>query len=137
MTTLGTFNPERTVGPVARHRSAGRWLTSARYIVGWESDGIIKVGSTMFGRARYGKFLSRGAEIVDLAYYPELIDSLHAETWLLRRLGREFPAAFSDREEAMEHLPLGGGWTECFAVPACDWPTVVQMAHERGVTCPT
>lgn len=131
MPTIGTFNPDRTNGEVIRHRSAGRWLVSARYVVGWESDGIIKVGSTMFGRARYGKFLSRGAQTVDVAYYPELMDSLHAEVWLLGRLSREFPPAFTGREEALPYLPSGGGWTECFAIPVCDWPAVVQMAHER------
>ena len=132
MRTTGRVNPNRVGSPV-RHQSAGRWLTSSRYIVGWETEGIVKVGSTILGRTRYGAFLSRGARLIEVAYYAELMDSLDAEVWLQRRLAEEFPPAFTNRTEADPFLPNGGGWTECFAIPAFVWPRVLDIANEKAV----
>lgn len=129
---IGHYNPERTIGPPVRHLSRGGWLVATRYVVGWPDAGIVKVGSSIHGRARYGKFLSRGAEVVDIAQYPELMDSLHAEYWLMDRLDKEYSCAFKDRSEAVEILPQGAGWTECYAVPKADWAHVIELANERS-----
>lgn len=130
MTRVGTFNPVPVIGDPPRQMSAGRWLTSTRYLVGWPEVGVVKVGSTMQGRRRYGVFLSRGAQILDLSHYERLMDSLHAEYWLMHQLGLEYPSAFRCRYDAVDFMPKGAGWTECFAIGTSQWERVIELAHE-------
>ena len=42
---------------------------------------------------------------------------------------QRWPYAFACRHEAAEHLPNGGGWTECFRVPIEERPQLLALAE--------
>jgi hypothetical protein len=100
-----------------------------RYVVGWP-DGIIKVGETWLGKRRWGKFISTGGIMLDLAFYQDLGDSLRAETWLERQVRKEFRRAFMTKEDSVPYLGRSGcGWSECYAVPQERWPNIIEIAR--------
>lgn len=110
----------------ASYYSAGQWYTPQRYVIGWRDHDVIKVGYTSIGRRRYGRFLTRGGELLDLH---TSTDALDAERHLQQALARYWPAAFGDSTEAVPLLgPRGSGWLECYRIPAADWPRVIAYA---------
>lgn len=124
---LRDWNPPRSEGPVP-HVSAGKILVPQRYVVGWP-EGIIKIGSTSDGMKRWGPLLARGAVMIDLAFYPRLIEALEAEVWLLAQVRQRYERAFATKEEAKEHLGMRGtGYSECFLVPTAAWPDLSRLA---------
>lgn len=124
---LRDWNPPRTQGPVL-HLSAGRYLVPQRYVVGWP-EGIIKIGSTLDGKRRWGPFLARGALMIDLAFYERLLEALEAEVWLGKQLRGNYQQAFRQREDAKDYLGNnGGGYTECFRVPTVEWAEIARLA---------
>lgn len=99
-----------------------------RYVVGWPELGIIKVGSTSNGRRRWGTFLARGAQIIDLACYECAVS---AEVGLHEAMGARYPKAFSHSGEAKNILGNGGGgFMECYSVPVSEWSNVARLALE-------
>ena len=118
-------DPQQTPVPTP-HLSRGRRLIPERYVIGWP-DGIIKVGSTWFGRTRWGRFTSTGGTLVARNYYPHLGDSIEAERWLQDELAKDYPLAFRDAADAHPYLG-GSGWLECYRVPVCDWPKIEKLA---------
>jgi len=72
---------------------------------------------------------SRGAELIDLAYYPNIYDDVRGEVWLQQAVGAIWPAAFRYKDDAR---PLMGsntdGWTEFYAIPVADWPELRRLA---------
>lgn len=124
-----TRNPARTENPTP-HMSAGKLYTAQRYVVGWQ-DGIVKVGSTMTGRARWGIFLNRGARMLDLAQYQKLCDDLEAETWLHHQIAcMGYKKAFESVEQSTQYLgPRGRGYLECYRIPVEDWPKIIEIAR--------
>jgi hypothetical protein len=97
------------------------------YIVGW-TEGIVKVGCTANGRTRWGKFLSRGAVLLDLAYFSG-VDDMNAELWLQKQLGERYPQAFESKAESLPYLGDGCGYLECYRIPVSEWPALVQLAR--------
>lgn len=120
-------NPPRADGPMP-HLSAGRYLVPQRYVIGWP-DGVIKIGKTMHGRRRWGRFLSSGGTMLDLAYYEDIRDALRGEQWLDRQVHRKYRRAFRNRESAASHIGPSGGHSECYLVPPEDWPSIVELAR--------
>lgn len=110
--------------------SAGKLYTAQRYLVGWPG-GIVKVGSTMIGRARWGAFLNRGATMLDLAQYQNLCDDLVAETWLQEQIvGLGYSQAFEYKDDATEYLGARArGYLECYRIPVEDWPKIIEIAR--------
>lgn len=103
-------------------------LQSQRYVVGWPNLGVIKIGSTMNGRARWGTFLARGAALIDLACYD---CSTTAEAYLKSLIERDYAPAFQEKSEAKSILGnRGAGYLECYRVPVSDWHIVQRMALE-------
>lgn len=103
-------------------------LVPQRYVVGWW-EGVIKIGYTSNGRERWGKFLNRGADLLDLSYYPTVDHALEAELWLQEQVGASYPRAFSRRKDAATRLSNGGsGYLECYRVPASKWPELIELA---------
>lgn len=122
------WNPPRLFQP-APHLSAGRLLTPQRYVVGWV-DGVVKIGNTNHGQRRWGTFLARGGQMLDLAEYGELIHGLEAEQWLQAQINKKYRRAFTDRIQAAERLGnRGAGWYECYAIPTEDWPQLINLAR--------
>jgi hypothetical protein len=119
--------PKRLTEPY-QYRSAGKWYSSQMYVIGWP-DGIVKVGSTGNGRERWGKFLSRGGVMLDLAYFKDCGD-LHAETWLQEQLDGLYPRAFNAKHESLPYLGDGCGYMECYRIPRDEWELVVEIAGE-------
>ena len=118
------------------HYSAGRWLLSQTYVVGWPSIGVVKAGSTMAGRPRYGAFLSRGAVMLHLAAHPFGGD-LAVESSLHREMVARWPRAFSCKEDAAPHLGgRGGGYLECYSIPTQEWPALIDLVKEVSVENP-
>lgn len=120
----------KTVRLNDEHRiySAGRWLQPQRYVVGWPS-GIVKVGSTFNGRQRWGAFLSRGGELLDLASF---VDDTDAEVRLQTKLCELYPPAFTSKEQAVPFLgSRGAGYLECYRIPPDDWPSIQLLAREE------
>lgn len=120
------LKPKRLAEPV-RYRSAGKWYSPQMYVVGWP-DGIVKVGCTANGRTRWGKFLTRGAVLLDLAYFGG-IDDMNAELWLQDQLEARYPRAFKSKAESLPYLGDGCGYLECYRIPASEWPAVVELAR--------
>lgn len=118
------------------HYSAGRWLLSQAYVVGWPSIGVVKSGSTMTGRPRYGAFLSRGAQMLHLAAYPfggdlDIESRVHAE------MDARWPRAFDRREDAAPYLGAkGGGYLECYMVPLAEWGHLIELVKGVSVENP-
>lgn len=99
-----------------------------RYLVGWPSHDIVKVGVTSGYGKRWHRLTVRGAQVLDLAAYTNVID---AEERLQASLALMFPNAFNSCAEATHILgPGGSGYTECFDIPVEAWPTVVHIAQE-------
>lgn len=99
-----------------------------RYVVGWADLGIIKVGCTSNGRARWGPFLARGAVMIDLACYECAVD---AEVRLDKALREFYRPAFRNKQDAKEILGSGGaGYLECLSVPVSEWAHVARLALE-------
>lgn len=108
--------------------SSGRWLLPQRYVIGWRDHDLVKVGTTTLGRRRYGMFLARGGEVLDLRNYKSCGD-LDAELSLQSVLDDHWPRAFASRHEAAPFLGnKGSGWTECFRIPTHDWSRVLEHA---------
>lgn len=127
-TETGQFNPPRAAAPVP-HYSRGRNLYPQRYVVGW-ADGIVKIGETWNGRARWGPFLKRGGTMLDLAYYEDLGHGLHGEIWLQRQVAKTYQQAFETKAEAIPYMgPSGAGWLECFKIPPEKWPEIIELAR--------
>jgi hypothetical protein len=127
VTSLRNWNPSRSEYPVP-HLSAGRTLVPQRYVVGWP-DGIVKVGSTSAGKTRWGPFLARGAVMIDLAFYEQMLEQLEAEAWLRERIAARYPTAFNSRSEASEYLGnQGAGYLKCFRVPTVEWPALARLS---------
>ena len=127
--TLGpTSPPKRSPIPVP-HLSAGRYLISQRYTVGWPERGVVKIGCTWSTRRVRRFSRSRGAELIDLAHYPNIYDDVRSEVWLQQAVGATWPAAFRCKDDAR---PLMGsntdGWTEFYAIPVEDWPELRRLA---------
>ena len=120
--------PIRTRLP-APNLSAGRNLVAQRYVVGWP-EGIVKTGETWHGRQRWGTFLARGATMVNVAYYANLIDSVRSETRLYEALSERYRPAFTQRIDAIPYLGgQGAGWKECLAISKDDWDLLDDMAR--------
>lgn len=110
------------------HYSSGRWYLPQRYVIGWPAHDIVKVGTTSSGRRRYGAFLTRGGELLDLRNYRGT-EYLDAERALQATLGTHWTLAFAHRDEAVPFLGhRGSGWLECYRIPAADWPRVIAYA---------
>ena len=109
--------------------SAGKHLIPQRYVVAWP-EGIVKAGNTWNGRRRWGPFLSRGAAMLDLATFDSLGPDLESEQYMHTILAERFPPAFQHRSEATDHLPRGGGWMECYAVPPEEFAWVIEVAAQ-------
>lgn len=111
--------------------SKGRWLTPQVYVIGWASSGIVKVGSTCFGRRRYGKFLRTGGEMLFLGTYR---NDVEVEVKIQEALGTVWAPAFLEKSESVNTLGGSGeGWTECFSVPASEWGEVIDIAKAGGL----
>lgn len=122
------WNPPRISAPL-NHLSAGRYLSPQRYVIGWP-DGVVKIGETWHGSGRWSRLLARGGQMIDLAYYGELSDSVVAESWLLRRVSALYPRAYEHKSEAAEKLgSRGSGYLECFVIPPADWGNLKQIAR--------
>lgn len=124
---VGAFNPPRASAPVP-HLSAGKHYIPQRYIVAWP-DGVLKVGSTWNGRQRWGKFLNRGATMVDLAYYEKLGEALDGEIWMQRLLDCWYPRAFDYKEESLSYLGDGSGYLECYKVSIGELGRIANLAR--------
>ena len=121
-------NPQRLDQPF-HFTSAGKIYSPQRYLVGWP-DGIVKVGSTDNGRKRWGPFLRRGAEMLDLANYGKDGSEMHAELWLQAQLRSRFSRAFASKPEAAPYLgSRGAGYLECYSIPVSRWPEIVDLAR--------
>ena len=104
-----------------------------RYIVGWPGRGVIKVGTTHVGRSRWGKFLCRGGEMLDQAFYENPVECAADEVWLQDKLSESYEEAFQKKADAIDFIGGdGSGWRECFAVPESHWGAIVQIARKRG-----
>lgn len=126
----GTYNPPRVDNPTP-HLSAGKWLESQRYVIGW-ADGVVKIGSTSHGRQRWGRFVNNGGKLLDLAKYERLMEALDGEIWLREKIARTYPRAFNEKHESLAHLgPSGGGYLECYRIPVDDWPRIIEIARSE------
>lgn len=118
------------------HYSAGRWLLSQTYLVGWPGQGVVKAGSTTTGRPRYGAFLSRGAQMLHLVAFPfggdiDMERRVHAE------IAERWPRAFDCKEDAAPYLGgSGSGYLECYRAPASDWGALIDLMKEVSVEDP-
>lgn len=118
------------------HYSAGRWLLSQAYVVGWPDIGVIKAGSTKLGRPRYGSFLTRGAQVLYLAALPFGGD-LDIEVRLHAEMDARWHRAFPCKEYAAPYLGAGGsGYLECYQVPNDEWPSLTDLVKEVAVEDP-
>ena len=91
-----TLPPKRADAPVP-HLSAGRYYTPQRYVIGWPSLDLVKIGSTS-NKARVRRFMrTDGAELIDLAYYAAMADDLRAESWLHSHALVQWSAAFREQ----------------------------------------
>ena len=115
--------PERLAEP-HRYRSSGKWYSPQVYVIGWP-DGIVKVGSTSNGRQRWGKFLTRGGVMLDLAYF----EDGDTEVWLQEQIGALYPRAFQFKHESLPYLGDGCGYLECYRIPVGDWPALIELAR--------
>lgn len=114
------------------HYSAGRWLLSQLYIVGWPEFDVVKIGITSNGRERYGPFLARGAEMLLLSTYP-FGDNLNEEQRMRELLSLRWPPAFESKEESMLMLGRrGSGWMECYRIPVDEWGGLVAELGQVG-----
>lgn len=114
--------PTRIPQPVIR---PGNWRDPQRYVIGWP-DGVVKVGCTDHGRARWGGFLNRGGVMLDISYFT---NHVHAEIWLREQLDAKYPRAFNSKEESSPYLGGKGGYSECYRVPLSDWPELLELAR--------
>lgn len=114
--------PTRIPKPVIR---PGNWRDPQRYVVGWP-DGVVKVGCTDHGRARWGGFLNRGGVMLDIGYFT---NHVHAEIWLREKLDGKYPRAFSSKEEAKPYLGGKGGYSECYRIPVSEWPALLELVR--------
>lgn len=118
------------------HYSAGRWLLSQTYLVGWPDAEIVKAGSTNTGRPRYGAFLSRGAQMLHLAAFPFGGD-LYTERRIHAEMQARSPLAFACKEDAAPYLGAkGGGYLECYHVPLTEWGHLINLVKEVSVEDP-
>lgn len=126
--TLPASPPQRAP-EIVEHLSAGRYLAARRYVIGWADHDLVKIGCAS-GAARVRRFTrTRGAELLDLAYYDRLYDDVRAEVWLDQAASALWPSAFRRKEDA--RFLLGNdtaGWTEFLRIPVEDWPTLQLMA---------
>ena len=100
------------------------------YVVGWPDHGIIKVGSTSRGRQRWGPFLCRGGVMLHLK---ECDDPGAEEDRVQSALAKLYDRAFRCKEEAAPFLgSRGGGYLECYLIPADEWDYVVSISNETG-----
>ena len=103
---------------------------SHTYVVGWPDHGIVKVGSTDRGRQRWGPFLCRGGVML---YLKECDNNLEEEVRIRGVLDQLYDRAFRCKEEAAPFLGnRGGGYLECYAIPADEWDYVVSISNETG-----
>lgn len=98
-----------------------------RYIIGWP-DGVVKIGLTYYGKRRWGIFVGKGGTLLDLAHYKSKGDALTAELWLQDQVELTYPRAFGAKSESVRHVGKAGGWTECYRIPASEWPALVELA---------
>lgn len=104
-------------------------LHKQRYVVGWPELDVIKIGSTLRGRARWGTFLNRGGVMIDLACFD---DSISAEVYLENIVSMFYNRAFDSKHEAKHILGNNGaGYLECFNVPLSDWGFIQKLAQEE------
>jgi len=108
--------------PVVR---PGNWRDPQRYVVGWP-DGVVKVGCTDRGRARWGSFLNRGGVLLDISYFAI---PAYAEVWLQEQLAKKYPLAFDSKEESRPYLGGKGGYSECYRIPVSEWPALLELAR--------
>ena len=119
--------PERSTEPVL-HLSAGRHLFAQRYVIGWPALSLVKIGCGSSRRVR--RFLrTRGAELIDLAYYANLYDDVRSEVWLDAQVAQRWPRAWQFKHEARDLLGTDtAGWTEFRSIPIEDWPDLHRLA---------
>lgn len=120
--------PQRFTNPGNSGWTFTGTVTPRRYVAGWP-DGVVKIGSCYSDSGqRVRDVLRSGATLLHLAYYA-LDDGDAAESWLIGQAAQRWPYAFACRHEAAEHLPNGGGWTECFRVPIEERPQLLALAE--------
>lgn len=119
--------PARTAEPVLK-LSAGRYLYAQRYVIGWAEHGLVKIGCG--NRSRVQRFMrTRGAELIDLAYYEHLYDDVRSEVWLDKQANLRWPRAWSFKHEARFLMGNNtGGWTEFYAIPVDEWDELRRLA---------
>lgn len=94
------------------------------YLVHWPDTNILKVGYSQCQRWR--PFVLRGAVIVDLIEFPDSTGAFEMETVIQEALDRVIPRAYTSAEQAVDALGgRGGGWKECYRLPAGQTPLEV------------
>lgn len=89
------------------------------YFVWWPAARVMKVGYT--DQSRWRIFEPRGAEVLLLRQFDSARAALDFESACHEALASACRPAFAGREQAKASELLGsqgGGWLECFAVPA-------------------
>lgn len=98
------------------------------YIVHWPADRIVKVGTTILPK-RVRKFEIRGAQVLRLIYDGSVL----VEREFHRYLSEVGEPAFATWRDAIDHLGAGGGgFTECYRVPANNYEGVLRHLREAG-----
>lgn len=108
--------------------TSGFRLEPQRYIIGWP-DGVVKIGLTWNGKRRWGIFIGKGGDLLDLATYSSKNDALEAEQWLHGEVSGAYPPAFSTKDQSSLHIGKAGGWMECYRIPVQQWPSLLQIAR--------
>lgn len=107
--------------------SSGRWYLPQLYVIGWREIQVIKVGITSIGKRRYGRYLTRGGELLELLTFGGL-GHLESEIRISSELEGQYELAFEEKADAIEFLGgRGEGWTECFSVPTDQWTSVLAL----------
>lgn len=87
------------------------------YLVHWPDVNVIKAGISM--QKRWRAFVKRGGIVVDLVEFDDYADAAAFETVVHNGLRQYGSVAFDGAAEAIPYLGgSGGGWAECFTIPA-------------------
>lgn len=96
------------------------------YVVRWPSD-LTKAGVGSYP-SRWGGYARSGGELVCLLS-SNVRDLEGVETALHDFMETLGPRAFWSAEEAVEYLPGGAGWTECYELDELDFNTFAEYTR--------